>query len=140
MGRRIRVLAAAAVVAAGLLLIPRAVVAADELHTPAAIAVDTVWTIVAAVFVLFMQAGFAMLEVGFSRMKNVGTVVAKVIVNLSISSIVYWVVGFAIAFGGASGILGQIIGHTGFVTWDIRRTPPTPLLPGTPVRFRVADA
>src|SRR5437660_2685907 len=66
-GRRIRVLAAAAVVAAGLLLIPRAVLA-DELHTPSAIAVDTVWTIVAAVLVLFMQAGFAMLEVGFSRM------------------------------------------------------------------------
>jgi ammonium transporter, Amt family len=113
--RRIRVLATGTALAAGLLLMPKAVSAADDLHTPAAIAVDTVWTIVAAVLVLFMQAGFAMLEVGFSRMKNVGTVVAKVIVNLSISSIVYWVVGFAIAFGGASGILGSIIGHTGFV-------------------------
>jgi Amt family ammonium transporter len=55
-----------------------------------------------------------MLEVGFTRMKNVGTVVAKIIVNLSTSSIVYWLVGFAIAFGGASGLLGQIIGHSGF--------------------------
>jgi Amt family ammonium transporter len=114
--RRTRLLAAAAAAAAVLILIPRAVHAADETATQAAgVAADTVWVIVAACFVLFMQAGFAMLEVGFSRMKNVGTVVAKVIVNLSIASIVYWVVGFAIAFGGASGILGQIIGHTGFV-------------------------
>jgi Amt family ammonium transporter len=109
-------LAAAAAGAVALALIPRTIFAADDTATQAAgVAADTVWTIVAAVFVLFMQAGFAMLEVGFSRMKNVGTVVAKVIVNLSISSIVYWVVGFAIAFGGASGILGAIIGHTGFV-------------------------
>src|SRR5258707_14147403 len=80
----------------------------------AGIGADTVWTIVAACFVLFMQAGFAMLEVGFSRMKNVGTVVAKVIVNLSISSIVYWMVGFAVAFGTASGWIGQVLGHSGF--------------------------
>ncbi|HEX6493505.1 MAG TPA: ammonium transporter, partial [Candidatus Dormibacteraeota bacterium] len=109
-------LAAGAALAVGVLLIPRAVFAADDntATQAAGVAADTVWTIVAAVLVLFMQAGFAMLEVGFSRMKNVGTVVAKVIVNLSISSIVYWCVGFAIAFGGATGILGQIIGHTGF--------------------------
>src|SRR5215204_4115392 len=47
------------------------------------LALDTVWVIVAAVLVLFMQAGFAMLEVGFSRMKNVGSVVAKILVNLA---------------------------------------------------------
>src|SRR3712207_9340796 len=41
------------------------------------LAVDTVWVIVAACLVLFMQAGFAMLEVGFSRMENVGRVVAR---------------------------------------------------------------
>src|SRR5215217_8212053 len=46
------------------------------------LAMDTVWVIVTACLVLFMQAGFAMLEVGFSRMKNVGSVVAKILVNL----------------------------------------------------------
>ena len=117
MHRRTRLLAAAAAGAVALSLVPGVVRAAtDNTATQAAgVAADTVWTIVAAVLVLFMQAGFAMLEVGFSRMKNVGTVVAKVIVNLSISSVVYWVVGFAIAFGAATGTLGQIIGHTGFV-------------------------
>ncbi|HZS13421.1 MAG TPA: ammonium transporter [Candidatus Dormibacteraeota bacterium] len=88
---------------------------ADKTATQAAgIGADTVWTIVAACFVLFMQAGFAMLEVGFSRMKNVGTVVAKVIVNLSISSVIYWMVGFAVAFGSATGWIGQVLGHSGF--------------------------
>src|SRR3712207_9356017 len=54
------------------------------------LALDTVWVIVAAVLVLFMQAGFAMLEVGFSRMKNVGSVVAKILVNLAIAALLFW--------------------------------------------------
>ncbi len=93
-----------------------ALLAADDTATQAAgVAADTVWVVVAALLVLLMQAGFAMLEVGFTRMKNVGTVVAKIIVNLSISSIMYWVVGFGIAFGVATGPLGGIIGHSGFL-------------------------
>src|SRR5712692_9709212 len=59
-----------------------------------------------------MQAGFAMLEVGFSRMKNVGTVVAKVVTNLSVSSIAYWAVGFGLAFGAGSWF--AFIGGSGF--------------------------
>src|SRR5438105_14898400 len=95
---------------------PVGALADDTTATSAAgVAADTVWVIVAACLVLFMQAGFAMLEVGFVRMKNAGTVMAKIIVNLGISSIMYWLVGFAIAFGAASGFLGQFIGHPGFV-------------------------
>jgi Amt family ammonium transporter len=91
------------------------ILAADDTAKQAAgVAADTVWVVVAALLVLFMQAGFAMLEVGFTRMKNVGTVVAKIIVNLSISSMMYWLVGFAVAFGAASGAIGSIIGHSGF--------------------------
>ena len=89
-------LAAAAALAAALL--PIAVLADDVTAGQAAsVAADTVWVIVAACLVMFMQAGFAMLEVGFSRMKNVGTVVAKVVTNLSVSSISYWAVGFGFA-------------------------------------------
>ena len=80
----------------------------------AGVASDTVWVVVAALLVLFMQAGFAMLEVGFSRMKNVGTVVAKVIVNLSVSSIMYWLVGFGIAFGAADAGINHLIGTSAF--------------------------
>ena len=73
-------------------------------------ALNTTWLIVAAVLVMFMQAGFLLLEVGFSRMKNVGAGVAKVLVNFSIASICYWAVGFALAFGGS----GEIWGDSGF--------------------------
>ena len=65
--------------------------AAGPSLTDALQAVDTVWVIVAAVFVLFMQAGFLLLEIGFSRQKNVGTLVPKVLANLSIAAIGYWV-------------------------------------------------
>src|SRR3712207_3276168 len=78
--------------------------------------VNTLWVIVAAVLVLFMQAGFAMLEIGFSRAKNAGTGVAKILTNLSIAAICYWAVGFAFAFGSQDvlGISSSIIGSNGF--------------------------
>ena len=68
------------------------------------------WVIVAGVLVMFMQAGFACVEMGFSRSKNVGTVVAKVLLNFSVVTVVWWLCGFAIAFGGD----GLFSGHTGF--------------------------
>ena len=74
------------------------------------ISLNTMWVIVAACLVMFMQAGFAFLEVGFSRMKNAGAGIAKILVNFSIASIAYWAVGFALAFGGA----GAIAGDSGF--------------------------
>ncbi len=49
------------------------------------VSVDTTWVIVACVLVLFMQAGFLFLEIGFSRQKNVGAGVAKILVNLGIA-------------------------------------------------------
>ncbi len=77
---------------------------------------NTLWVVIAAVFVLLMQAGFAMLEIGFSRMKNAGTGVAKILTNLSIAAICYWAVGFAFAFGSSDvlGISSSIIGSNGF--------------------------
>jgi Amt family ammonium transporter len=71
------------------------------------------WVIVAAVLVILMQAGFAMLEVGFSRMKNVGSVVAKILVNLAIAAILFWAVGFAFTFSDG-GSLNSLIGLKGF--------------------------
>ena len=80
------------------------------------IPINTLWVVIAAVLVLFMQAGFAMLEIGFSRSKNAGTGVAKILTNLSIAAICYWAVGFALAFGSADvlGISSSIIGSNGF--------------------------
>ena len=78
--------------------------------------------IVAAILVMFMQAGFAFLEMGFSRQKNVGTVVAKVLMNFAICAVVFWAVGFA--SGSARG--GSIIGYPGFAlnTADVAVTFP----------------
>ena len=77
---RVRVGCSLAIVGATVPLVTHA--ATQTANQSAGVAVDTVWVILAGMLVLFMQAGFAMLEVGFSRMKNVGTVVAKIIVNL----------------------------------------------------------
>ena len=68
------------------------------------------WVIVGAILVFFMQAGFAFLEIGFSRGKNAGAGIAKIFVNFSICMIVWWAVGFGIAFGGD----GTIAGDSGF--------------------------
>src|ERR671911_430585 len=78
-------------------------------------AIETTWVVVAAVLVMFMQVGFLFLEVGFSRMKNAGTVVPKVLANFSIAALCYWAVGFALAFGGAgwfAGTEGTFLGTT----------------------------
>ena len=72
-----------------------------------AIATSTVWVVIAAVLVMFMQAGFAFLEAGLTRMKNVGHIAAKNVLIFAIASIVYYLVGFGIAFGdGGNGFVG----------------------------------
>src|SRR5919106_4250547 len=71
------------------------------------IAVNTVWVVVAAVLVMFMQAGFAFLEAGLTRMKNAGHIAAKNVLVLGIASLVYYLVGYGIAFGdGGTGLFG----------------------------------
>ncbi|MGI8580161.1 MAG: ammonium transporter [Solirubrobacteraceae bacterium] len=80
---------------------------------PTSVGINSIWVIVAGVLVMFMQAGFAFLEIGFSRGKNAGTVVAKILTNFSIAAVAYWAVGFAFAFGA-----GDLIGHTGFFLRD----------------------
>jgi Amt family ammonium transporter len=78
---------------------------------PQSVGINSIWVIVAGCLVMFMQAGFAFLEIGFSRGKNAGTVIAKIVTNFSIAGIMYWAVGFAFAFGGG---LGHVIGTDGF--------------------------
>src|SRR6188472_2839688 len=77
---------------------------------PDSVGINSMWVIVAGVLVMFMQAGFAFLEIGFSRAKNAGTVVAKILTNFSIAAVMWWAVGFALCF---SGPLGGVVGHDG---------------------------
>ena len=60
---------------------------------------DYVWTLVAAALVFFMQAGFAMVEAGFTRAKNAINIMMKNLMDFSIGSIAFWAVGFGIMFG-----------------------------------------
>ncbi len=70
------------------------------------IAANTVWVVVAAVLVMFMQAGFAFLEAGLTRMKNAAHIAGKNVLIFGVCSLVYWAVGFGIAFGDGNGIVG----------------------------------
>jgi Amt family ammonium transporter len=93
------------------LLLPATALAQDSVTAEdVAGSVDLTWVLVATVLVFFMQAGFALLEIGFSRGKNAGMGIAKILTNFSIAAIVWWAVGFGLAFGG----LGTLFGDTGF--------------------------
>ena len=70
------------------------------------IAASTIWVVITAVLVMFMQAGFAFLEAGLTRMKNAGHIAGKNVLIFGICSIVYWAVGFGLAFGDGNAIIG----------------------------------
>jgi len=67
---------------------------------------DMVWVAVATVLVFLMQAGFMFLEIGFSRQKNAGTGVAKVLINLAIVTLAWWALGYGVAEGGGNDLFG----------------------------------
>ena len=67
---------------------------------------DTLWVLLAAFLVFFMQAGFAMVESGFTRAKNAVNILMKNLLDFSMGSIAYWAIGFAIMFGTGSAFMG----------------------------------
>lgn len=72
-----------------------------------AISIDTVWTLIAAFFVFFMQAGFAMVETGFTRAKNAANILMKNLMDFSLGSIGFLAVGFGLMFGADKlGLIG----------------------------------
>ena len=70
------------------------------------VAASTIWVVVTAVLVMFMQAGFAFLEAGLTRMKNAGHIAGKNVLIFGVCSIVYFIVGFGFAFGDGNGFIG----------------------------------
>ena len=71
---------------------------------------NVIWTIVGATLVYFMQAGFAMVETGFTRAKNAGNIIMKNLMDFCIGTPVFWLVGFGIMFGAGNGFFGKIGG------------------------------
>src|SRR3954447_10878451 len=70
------------------------------------IAANTIWVVLAAVLVMFMQAGFAFLEAGLTRMKNAAHIAGKNVLIFAVCSLVYYAVGFGIAFGDGNSFIG----------------------------------
>lgn len=71
--------------------------------------VDTIWVLLATVLVFFMQAGFAMVETGFTRAKNAGNIIMKNLMDFAVGTIVFWIIGFGLMFGATRyGIVGTL--------------------------------
>lgn len=78
-------------------------------------AVNTIWVLVGAALVFFMQAGFAMVETGFTRAKNAGNIIMKNLMDFAIGTPLYWLTGFGIMFAGSGAFIG---GFDPFVRGD----------------------
>ncbi len=72
------------------------------------VSVDTLWVLLGSILVFFMQAGFAMVETGFTRAKNAGNIIMKNLMDFSLGSAVFWILGFSLMFGGSGPLIGSL--------------------------------
>ena len=93
-----------------------AVSAAEEGPTASDVqaVLDNVWILIAAVLVIFMQAGFALVEAGLTRGKNVANIFMKNLMDFVIGALLFFAVGYAIAFGGDFTGIGGFFGGDGW--------------------------
>ncbi|MDD3244380.1 MAG: ammonium transporter, partial [Eubacteriales bacterium] len=70
--------------------------------------VDTIWVLLGGVLVFFMQAGFAMVETGFTRAKNAGNIIMKNLMDFAIGTLVFWAIGFGLMFAGDGKLVGGL--------------------------------
>ena len=70
--------------------------------TDLALSLDTVWMLLSAMLVFFMQPGFALVEAGFTRTKNTANILMKNLLDFMLGSLLFWSVGFGIMFGAGS--------------------------------------
>src|SRR5215469_11508239 len=78
-------------------------VKADDIVNP----LNTVWVLVTAFLVFFMQAGFMFLEAGFARTREVSNVMISCIADTCLCALLFWAFGFAFMFGSGNGIIGH---------------------------------
>ncbi|WP_368340814.1 ammonium transporter [Parabacteroides goldsteinii] len=70
--------------------------------TDLALSLDTVWMLLAAMLVFFMQPGFALVEAGFTRTKNTANILMKNLLDFMLGSLLFWAIGFGVMFGAES--------------------------------------
>lgn len=71
------------------------------------VAIDTIWVLVTAMLVFFMNLGFALVESGFARAKNCVNILSKNFIVFAASSVAFWVLGWGLMFGDGSGFMGS---------------------------------
>ena len=69
---------------------------------------DTVWVLIAAMLVFFMQPGFALVEAGFTRSKNTANILMKNFVDFMVGSFLFWMIGFGLMHGVNNGFIGGL--------------------------------
>ena len=67
---------------------------------------DNIWIVIAAILVIFMNAGFGMLETGFCRQKNAVNILTKNLIVFALATLSFWAMGYAIAFGEGTPFFG----------------------------------
>ena len=73
------------------------------------VSIDTIWILVAAVLVMFMQPGFALVEAGFTRSKNTANILMKNLMDFAIGSLIFWLMGYTLMYGeDVGGFMGKI--------------------------------
>ncbi len=92
--------------AIALSLAPSTLLAQEETSVAALDDVNALWTCLAAFLVFFMQAGFALVEAGLTRAKNVCNIIMKNLMDFSVGSLLFWAVGFGLMFGASGGLFG----------------------------------
>ncbi|ANY68547.1 ammonium transporter [Paenibacillus sp. BIHB 4019] len=95
------------------LVFPAMAFANDPSNATLNMGIDSLWVMVAFVLVLLMQGGFILLETGSTRMKNAGHVAGKTIFTAGLAGLVYWAIGYGIAFGTANADGGS----SSFIGW-----------------------
>lgn len=76
--------------------------------TNLASALDTGWMLIGAALVFFMQAGFAMVETGFTRAKNAGNIIMKNLMDFCLGTPLFWFIGFGLMFGAGGKFIGTL--------------------------------
>jgi Amt family ammonium transporter len=64
---------------------------------------DLMWIVICGILVFFMQAGFTLVETGFTRAKNAGNIIMKNLMDLCIGSLGFWAIGYTIMYGDTIG-------------------------------------